>query len=234
MNFRRSWNRINLSRPMNNKGMKMLGLVVWEQRMWRPLWEIHLWSCSDALNANYETQKRSETKRHATDSAIHHAMLFDLKRLFFSLIIFAIVGAVLPQEKIRCRLSVPPSCFTGRSEVRGSVPCSQALPQERDFPHEGRLPKATILPFFFFSSMAIYLIFKGYFSLIFIMLVFPHCTASKLDSTHSLRETGPIVHSNPGVFYRNENDNKTISVEFVFFFLRNFSRFSFDLSTSSL
>lgn len=150
MNFRRSWNRINLSRPMNNKGMKMLGLVVWEQRMWRPLWEIHLWSCSDALNANYETQKRSETKRHATDSAIHHAMLFDLKRLFFSLIIFAIVGAVLPQEKIRCRLSVPPSCFTGRSEVRGSVPCSQALPQERDFPHEGRLPKATILPFFFF------------------------------------------------------------------------------------
>lgn len=234
MNFSRSWNRINLSRPMNNKGMKMLGLVVWEQRMRRPLWEIHLWSCSDALNANYETQKRSETKRHATDSAIHHAMLLDLKRLFFSLIIFAIVGAVLPQEKIRCRLSVPPSCFTGRSEVRGSVPCSQALPQERDFPHEGRLPKATILPFFFFSSMAIYLIFKGYFSLIFIMLVFPHCTASKLDSTHSLRETGPIVHPNPGVFYRNENDNKTISVEFVFFFLRNFSRFSFDLSTSSL
>lgn len=178
MNFRRSWNRINLSRPMNNKGMKMLGLVVWEQRMRRPLWEIHLWSCSDALNANYETQKRSETKRHATDSAIHHAMLFDLKRLFFSLIIFAIVGAVLPQEKIHCRLSVPPPLLHREVRGQGSVPCSQALPQERDFPHEGRLPKATILPFFFFSSMAIYLIFKGYFSLIFIMLVFPHCTAS--------------------------------------------------------
>lgn len=234
MNFRRSWNRINLSRPMNNKGMKMLGLVVWEQRMRRPLWEIHLWSCSDALNANYETQKRSETKRHATDSAIHHAMLFDLKRLFFSLIILRSSEPFSHRRKYIAVSQSPPPCFTGRSKVRGSVPCSQALPQERDFPHEGRLPKATILPFFFFSSMAIYLIFKGYFSLIFIMLVFPHCTASKLDSTHSLRETGPIVHPNPGVFYRNENDNKTISVEFVFFFLQNFSRFSFDLSTSSL
>lgn len=87
MNFRHRWNCINLSRPMNNKGIKCW-FGVWEQRIGRPLWEIHL----------YEIQKRSETKQHAADSAIHHAMLFDLKRLFF-INNFVIVGGVPTGER---------------------------------------------------------------------------------------------------------------------------------------
>lgn len=90
---------------------------VWEQRMRRPLWEIHLWSCSDALNANYETQKRSETKRHATDSTIHHAMLFDLKRLFF-INNFVIVGAAPTGENMLPSFSPPASQGGQRSVVQ--------------------------------------------------------------------------------------------------------------------
>lgn len=128
MDFGHCWNHINLSRPMNNKGIKKCWFGVWEQRVRRPLWEIHLWSCPVALNANYAIQKRSETKPHAADSAIHHAMLFDLKRLFF-INNFVILSAVLTREIIRCRRLFP-------SEVRGwggggFVPCSQALPQDR-------------------------------------------------------------------------------------------------------
>lgn len=150
MNFRRSWNRINLSRPMNNKGMKMLGLVVWEQRMRRPLWEIHLWSCSDALNANYETQKRSETKRHATDSAIHHAMLFDLKRLFFSLIILRSSEPFSHRRKyIAISQSPPPASQGGQ---RSGVQClaRRHFRRRETFHMKDGFPRPPFCLFFFF------------------------------------------------------------------------------------
>lgn len=177
MNFRHCWNHINLSRPMNYKGINCW-FGVGEQRMPRPLWEIRLWSCPVALNANYEAQKRSETKPHATDSAIHHAMLFDLKRLFF-INNFEIVSGVPTGENMLLSSSPLHKEVTGCgfSALLAGTSTGQMLNFSWAWAwtlHTKESLLATILPFFFFL-MASYLILKGYFSLIFISI----CTLVK-------------------------------------------------------
>lgn len=126
----------------------------WEHRVGRVLREIHFWPGPIKLNTTFW----SETRLHPSDSAIHHTMLFDLKRVFF-IYNFEVISTVPIGKK-----SVASSYFPGRGSGVGAglVPCSRALPQNSclishglEFGHE-RFLQATIL----YS----YLIIKGYFS----------------------------------------------------------------------
>lgn len=146
-------------------------------------------------------------------------MLFDLKRVFF-INNFVILGVVPAGENMLLsfislqghRLGV--QCLACRHFHRTDASFLMGL--SLVFPHEGQLLQATILPS--------YLILKGYFSLILIMLVFFALQSLRLDLTHSLRET---LKS-----YCNESDNKTRKSFFTLFFLKasvpsNFFLFQF-------
>lgn len=199
---------------------------VCEQRVQCPLCEMHLWSYPVALNAQLRNTK--EIWNQTLTAPFIMPCYLILKGYFSLIILWSPVE--FPQEKIR-RLSP----FL-HMEVRGwgfSDLLMGTSTAQLNFSWAWAWIFLCHHSAFFFL-MASYLILKGYFSLIFILLVFYTIEPQTgLDSV--IKRKRPSIYLDPQVFYCNENDNKTTSVEL--FYKPRFHQifcFNFDLSASSL
>lgn len=173
MDFRRCWNRINLSLPMNNKGIKKVGLVS-ENRGYGVLSEKYISGLAQSLWMQTTQYKRGlKPNRTPLTAPFIMPCYLILKGVFF-INNFVILSVVPAGENMLLsfislqghRLGV--QCLACRHFHRTDASFLMGL--SLVFPHEGQLLQATILPS--------YLILKGYFSLILIMLVFLHFRAS--------------------------------------------------------
>lgn len=186
MNLKRCWNHINLLWPVENQKFKkcvvFFGLFVclWSERE-DDLSVKSIFGLAQSLRVQY---KRDVKPDHMPLSAPFITTWYLILKGDFSLITRS-SSIEFPQEKICCCCLLFP--LRQRSEV-GLVPCSWAFPHEwclishglETEPFKWRTASPSHHSAFFDSlfHIASYLILKGYFSLIFIMLVFLHYRAS--------------------------------------------------------
>ena len=154
---------------------------------------------------------------------------------YFSLIILW-SSELLPQEKICCRLSVPPlhrevkgqwfsALLTGTSAGE-MLYCSWAW--SWTFHMKDSFPRPPFCLFFLFHS--------NLFDLkrVFLINIYHACFSTlyslELDSTHSLRETGPSSIQTPKSFTVMRMKTKPIRWSLSFFFSASFSSFKFSVS----